>query len=97
MIENQVHTPRWCRVNSLLDSALRSTHPIAPAPSTFGTANTTHPQIPKSRTRITGRNIPTHHVQLDARNAAQAMGPTIFRFVPVSLLISVKRASVVGA
>src|SRR4051794_14374765 len=94
IIENHVHTPRWCRVIDRLASALRKTHPIAAAPSTFGIVNTTHPQNPKFRTNSTGRNIPMHQVHDDARNAAHAIGPTSLRRArTVSLVISVKRPS----
>src|ERR1043166_1838131 len=68
---NARSAPRCRATSRRLASGDRTTHPIAAAPMTFGTAKTTNPQRPKSRTNSTGKNIPMHQVHEHARYAAQ--------------------------
>src|SRR5215211_8893792 len=58
------------RMSSLLCRE-RRTNPIAAAPMTLGTAKTTQPQMPQLRTNSTGKNMPMHQVQEQARKKAQ--------------------------
>src|SRR5688572_8595076 len=62
-----------------LVSRERMTKPIAAAPTMLGMAKTTHAQMPQLRTNSTGRNMPMHQVQEQARKRAQRKDLSIWR------------------
>ena len=56
-----------------------STNPNAAHPSTFGTKNAQNPGQPHSRSRMNGRYIPMHHVQLEVQNRPHWMDSRVRR------------------
>ncbi len=67
VIENQRRAGPWPAISASLRAPEVSTYPKAVAPRTLGMAKARNPGQPRSRSRITGRYMPMHQVQLHAQ------------------------------
>src|SRR5687767_10313270 len=79
MRENTAVASWCCSVMPWLLSRDLMNQAMAAAPTIFGMAKTTQAQTPQLRTSRTGRNMPMHQVQEQARKKAQSVVLTMRR------------------